>query len=96
MKCYICPSENVIAHARACVDCIEKTRIEVIEASQKCMDLLDRNIIHCVTQAEYKSNRNQYNHHRLEIAYNTSGINGIPRPAKRKKTQREKSNIFLE
>ena len=96
MKCYVCPSENVVAPSRACVECIEKTRIEVIEASRICMDLLDKSIIHCVTQEQYKSNRNQYNHHRLEILYNTDGIGGIPRPAKRKKTQREKSNLFLE
>ena len=85
MKCCCCPSENVVAPARACVECLEKSRIEVIEASRRCMEVLDKSLVHCETEREYKCNRDQYNRHRLEIAYHTPGINGIPRPAKKAK-----------
>ena len=91
MPCCCCPCEIVVIGKAACAECLEKSRIECIEAYKKSMEVLNRNLVFCETPEEYKRNRNSYDYYRLEILYLT---NAIPRPEK-KKTRREKSNIFL-
>jgi len=91
MACHSCLCENVIPPARACVNCIEKSRLDLIEECKKSMEMLNRHLVFCDTQKEYIDNRNSYNYYRLQILYET---NEIPKPKRRNKTQREKSNIF--
>ena len=81
MACIDCHSENVIAPARACVECLEKNKLELIEAYKKSMEILNGLLLHCETDKEYRENRDNYHRCRLELLYTT---NEIPRPKKPK------------
>jgi hypothetical protein len=91
MACIDCNSENVEANKRSCVECFEKIKLEEIEAYRESMKSLDRLLLYCETNKDYKENRDRYDRCRLEVLYLT---NQIPRPDKRKATQRERNDLF--
>jgi len=79
VQCVSCANEAQ-PNARACVTCIEKSTKECVDATTAAMNALDKSVMFCTTQKEYKSNRDAYHRHRLELLYLT---NAIPRPNKK-------------
>ena len=110
MKCCDC-SVEIVAPARACAECIKKSRIDCMEANIKSMELytkhmdrLDKMFVDCSTEEgreeirkEYRSFRNMYNYSSSEVWYleHDLGLGGIPRPDE-KKSKKPKSMRGLE